>query len=146
MVNQYPAEIMITILNKDYPDVAQCINLKLKDVLPSDRLTDPEEINRIIKSYSLHTGNGGVFADTEDRDVLCAVLLMFYHPEKIMGLDKKRTLNGIVQKVASELSWKPASISQSISRGIVAFKVYSEFREKVNEIYEHIKNENQFFK
>lgn len=144
---------MVAVLRKEYPEIAQVITEKIKDTLPEERLTDLSNIERIVATFKKIKGikvdswtNGkGRVNITYERELLLAVLLLFYDPEKIMQLVRRNTLPGILKQASALIGTSQEVLSMSIPGVIVAFKAYEDFREEVYRIYDLIRIENEFF-
>lgn len=144
---------MVAVLRKEYPEIAQVITEKIKDTLPEERLTDLSNIERIVSTFKKIKGikvdswtNGKGRANiTYERELLIAVLLLFYDPEKIMQLVRRNTLPGILKQASALIGASQEVLSMSIPGVIVAFKAYEDFREEVYRIYDLIRIENEFF-
>jgi hypothetical protein len=54
MINQH-ASLMITVLRKDYPDIASLITAKISKSLPERSLDDLQHIDQIVSSFNHRT-------------------------------------------------------------------------------------------
>lgn len=152
MIDQH-ASLMITVLRKDYPDIASLITAKISKSLPERSLDDLQHIDQIVSSFKNAKGiteqnwteGKSEIKIVESRDLLLGVILMFYHPEKLMDLSDLRTKSGVLKTLAYALGTKQPVLSLRVAIVIVAFKAYEEFRLEVCRLYELIRIENKFF-
>jgi len=144
--------MFLNVLHRDFPDVVHQVNKKIEESIPKHRLTDLAQMETIISSFKrlknidsgFKTNRDNHRSITKSRALAIAVTLMFYQPERLMGLTKNR--NPYCSLLSRSMNTSAASISQSTSNAIVAFKAYALFRQEVYELYEQIKEENNFFK
>lgn len=144
---------MISVLRKEYPEVAQRITRKIKETLPGEQLTDLSNIGKIIATFKREkqvktdnwTNGKGKDNITYKRDLLVAVLLLFYDPEKIMQLVRRNTIPGILKQASVLIGTSQEVLSMSTPGVIVAFKAYEDFREEVYRLYDLIRIEHRFF-
>lgn len=152
-MREYGAEIMVTVLRKDYPEIAEMITGKIKDTLPSGRLDDLSNVERIITSFKKiksievenWTNGKGKVNITYERELLLGVLMLFYDPEQIMQFVKRNTVPGLLKQVSTLIGTTQKVLSMSTPNVIVAFKAYPDFREEVYRLYDLIITENKFF-
>lgn len=150
---EYSSNLMISVLRKEYPEIAQRITRKIKETLPGEQLTDLSNIGKIIATFKRekqvktdHWTNGKGKANiTYKRDLLVAVLLLFYDPEKIMQLVRRNTIPGILKQASVLIGTSQEVLSMSTPGVIVAFKAYEDFREEVYRLYDLIRIEHRFF-
>lgn len=144
---------MISVLRKEYPEIAQRITRKIKETLPGEQLTDLSNIGKIIATFKREkqvktdnwTNGKGKTNITYKRDLLVAVLLLFYDPEKIMQLVRRNTIPGILKQASVLIGTSQEVLSMSTPGVIVAFKAYEDFREEVYRLYDLIRIEHRFF-
>lgn len=82
---------------------------------------------------------------SEYRKLILAVIMLFYHPDKIILSTSEKTRYGILMAVASEIECSRGMLKMRLADVIVAFKSYKEFRDESYRLYELIKTENKFF-
>jgi len=153
LMNDQHASLMITVLRKDYPEIATLITAKISKSLPERSLYDLQHIDQIVASFKLAKGiteqnwteGKSEIKIVESRDLLLGVILMFYHPEKLMDLTSLRTKSGVLKNLALALGTKQPVLSLRVAIVIVAFRAYEEFRLEVYRLYELIRIENKFF-
>lgn len=144
---------MVSVLRKDFPEIAEQISNRIKTTLPGDRLYDLSRIEIIIESFKKERGvtadnwtnSKGKANITYERELLIAVLLMFYDPEKIMQLVDRQVFKGLLHHASKLIGTTNAVLSMSVPGVIVAFKAYQDFREEVYRLYDLISIENKFF-
>ena len=144
---------MVSVLRKDFPEIAEQISNRIKTTLPGDRLYDLSSIETIIESFKKERGvtadnwtnSKGKANITYERELLIAVLLMFYDPEKIMQLVDRQVFKGLLYHASKLIGTTNAVLSMSVPGVIVAFKAYQDFREEVYRLYDLISIENKFF-
>jgi hypothetical protein len=152
MIDQHSA-LMITVLRRDYPEIAESISEKISRSMPEQTLEDLSMIEQIVISFKKEKGiehhswtwRKSQVSITRDRELLLAVVLLFYHPEKIIYHAPVRVKNGIIQTLSDNLGTSRVILSQTIPSTTIAFRVYEDFRTEVYRLYELIKTENQFF-
>ena len=152
-MHDYSPNLMVSVLRKEYPEIAEIIAARIKDTLPEEKLYDLSNINLIVTSFKNERGVKvekwtnckGKANITYERELLIAVLLLYYDPEKIMQLTKRQTVNGLLKCTANLIGTSTEILSMSIPAVIVAFKAYESFREEVYRLYELISIENKFF-
>jgi hypothetical protein len=151
------AALMVNVLHKEYPEIASIITKKINDSLPEYSLTDLQYIDQIVTSFKKEKGithdkwtntvkgnpKGKV---TGIREEMVAVVLMFYHPEKLIQLTKERTRQGVITQLAKVTGAPNEVLSKSATNIPLKFRAYVDFRNEVYRLYELIKEENQFFK
>lgn len=150
---EYSSNLMISVLRKEYPEIAQRITRKIKETLPGEQLTDLSNIGKIIATFKREkqvktdnwTNGKGKTNITYKRDLLVAVLLLFYDPEKIMQLVRRNTIPGILKQASVLIGTSQEVLSMSTPGVIVAFKAYEDFREEVYRLYDLIRIEHRFF-
>lgn len=152
-MREYNSSLVIDILRKDYPEIESRILQRINDEVPH-KLSDMGLIPGIIHSFKALKGIGECnWVSTtrsrekvnDHRDMLLAVIMMFYHPEKMMMLTREHSRPGILSTTAVSLQCKSSAIRKSLPAVIVAFKAYKDFKEEVHRIYELIKIEHKFF-
>lgn len=150
---EYSSNLMVAVLRKEYPEIADVITEKIKETLPDERLTDLSIIEKIISTFKRiknitvenWTNRKGKTNITYERELLIAVLLLFYDPEKIMQLVRRNTVPGVLKQASGLIGTSQEVLSMSTPGVIVAFKAYEDFREEVYRIYDLIRIENNFF-
>jgi len=152
-MHDYSPNLMVSVLRKDFPEIAEQISNRIKTTLPGDRLYDLSSIETIIESFKKERGvtadnwtnSKGKANITYERELLIAVLLMFYDPEKIMQLVDRQVFKGLLYHASKLIGTTNAVLSMSVPGVIVAFKAYQDFREEVYRLYDLISIENKFF-
>lgn len=152
-MREYSATLMVHVLCKDYPEIASVIAERIKKTLPEERLTDIKQISSIVETFKKEksiseenwTSGKTKVKITNPREELIAVILLFYHPEKLLQLTTGKTRYGILKYLSNELGTIPEILSNSASNVIVAFRAYEPFKTEVCRLYELIKIENKFF-
>jgi len=150
---EYSSNLMVAVLRKEYPEIADIITEKIKEALPDERLTDLSNVEKIVSAFKKIKGiqvdnwtNGkGKTNITYERELLIAVLLLFYDPEKIMQLVRRNTVPGVLKQASALIGTSQEVLSMSTPGVIVAFKAYEGFREEVYRMYDLIRIENHFF-
>lgn len=153
-MNDQHSALMITVLRKDYPEIASIITAKISNSLPERSLDDLQHIPQIVASFKNAKGiteqnwteGKSEIKIVESREQLLAVVLIFYHPEKLMDLTSANTKSGVLKTLAGILKTQRPVLSISVASAVVAFKAYEEFRQEVYRLYELIRIENKFFK
>ena len=153
-MREYSSALVIDILHRDYPEIESMIMQQIGDSLPG-RLNDLSLIPKVIESFKKirQVKHSGWLKSTdidvrdmiENRNLLIAVLLMFFHPEKILKVTDRKVRCNLLRDTAAELNCSVGALKMSISTVIVAFKAYKEFKSETYRLYELIKTENKFF-
>lgn len=152
-MHDYNPTLMVSVLRKEYPEIAEMIALRIKKTLPEERLYDLSNIEKIITSFKRERGvtaenwtnSKGKASITYERDLLIAVLLLFYDPERILQLVNRPILRGMMKVAADHIGTSRKVLTMSMPGAIVAFKAYQDFREEVYRLYDLISIENKFF-
>lgn len=164
------SSIVVAILRKDFPDVAALIDQRIKEQIPVNILTDLKlvgsiiedfqnvfihEQNKVVKWYQskdriwcrLSSDEYRLCKVTEIREMMIAVILMFYHPERLLGLtgENTRTKSGIVKELSKVCKCHKRDISTSLSNAIAYYKVYAGFKNEVNIIYDNVTTQGKYF-
>lgn len=151
---------MLLILEKEHPEIAISIKEKIKKDFPEQVLSDLSEIKGIVDSFirikgissinwvnnSRHNIDKGKKRISDIRELLVGVVLMFYQPEKIIGLSMGNTRGGVMQNLSQVLDCSNNILSKSTANAIVAFKTYKDFKEEVYSYYYQIIDDLQLFK
>ncbi len=144
----YHSALVLNVLWKEFPDVANRITDKIKSAMPEVVLSDPNEIKTIVEDYCIlndlnfetWSNQPGQTRITDDRELLLAVIIMFFQPERLNGMCEKRIKQGIVKELSIVMKCDKAIISQSISSAINNYKIYSNFKGEVHEMYDQLKS------
>ena len=144
----YNSNLVINILKKDYPEIENRILERIKNEVP-DRLDDLNMVPKIIQSfidikelhYSEWTARPGqtVKPMLKDRNLLLAVLILFYHPSKILNLSSDKLKASLIIKTSIELECPKQVLKNTIADILVGFRAYKEFRDETYRVYELIK-------
>lgn len=142
------AKLALRVLSRDYPQVAKEIQQKIT----SDtgfRLSNLEQVKPIIaefckinniKSAKWIKGNGKN-ETSKNRQLLVAVLLKLYHPEKLNCTDDGYTFNGLIKTVSGELGCNYQTTLKTFSKSVDQYNHFDgRFKEKVDNIYNSIKS------
>lgn len=153
-MKQYSPALVIDILRKDYPEVDSQIRQRIDESIPSC-LTDLNLVPAIIQSfkkikavdYSKWESERGCNRGKvhEDRELLLAVLLLLYQPEKILKMTNVYTKHRLLSTISKEINCSVASLKMRVPITILSYKAYKEFKKEAFSIYEQIKLENDFF-
>jgi hypothetical protein len=153
-MNDQNSALMITVLRNDYPEIARIISEKINKTLPEQALHNPKLIGQIVASFKNEKGidelnwikGKSAIKIVESRELLTAVVLMFYHREKILNSSPEKTRSGVLRELRKQIGVSQEVSSKTAANAIVAFKVYENFRQEVYRLYELIKIENKFFR
>lgn len=154
-MTEHNPHMIAHILRKDYPEVATAIHERISVSLPKERLTNFDHIPGIVDKFEAIRGlrkmcwknnlslrNRSI---TKMRVELIAIIFLFYHPEKVIGLTGLNAKPGLVQAIARELKCPRATISQGLRAAVADFKNYKLFRQNVHELSMIIKTELKLF-
>lgn len=166
--------VMLSILHRDYPDVAASIHEQISKSMPAERLTDfellPAMVNQFLisaktfdqpgilpndqvdwrtsRSYIMCVMSSNIAkrcSITELREILLAVVLMLFHPEKILSLTSRPAKSGLIKQLSILLKCDKVTLSQSMSNAISHYKTYKSFRDDVEHLYNDIKIQAKYF-
>jgi hypothetical protein len=158
--------LMINVLYQDYPDIASIITDKINAWLPEQTAHDISLIENVVLDFNTELSISGIvwsnstgrvnckFGDdeirmlkiTEVREMLVAVVLMFFNPEKILGLSNAAASKGIVKELSRLTDCSKSQLSFDINNAISYYKrSYRGFRADVDMIYAAIKVKRNYF-
>jgi len=153
-MREYSTALVIDILRREYPEVESMIMQRIGNSVP-DKLEDLNMIPKVINSFKRIKGithsdwmrvNDADYKEIiQNRNLLIAVLLLFFHPEKILNVTDRFVKRNLLSTTAVELNCTIGALKMSTSVVIVAFRAYKEFKSETYRIYELIKTENKFF-
>jgi|GEM_PF-2364981 len=153
-MREYSSALIIDILHRDYPEVENMIMQRIGDTIPQ-KLENLELLPLVINSFKSIKGiqhSGWMRVNDissneiiKNRNLLIAVLLLFFHPEKILKVTDRKVKSSLLRNTAIELNCTLGALKMSISTVIVAFRAYKEFKAETYRLYELIKTENKFF-
>ena len=151
----YNPHLMLLMLRREYPEIHQQISDRIHKTLPEHTLADFKMIKRILTRFKLEKGIEHISWNndlkqkdrekTRSREMAIALLLMFYHPEKLYNLSNNQTKQGLVKHLALEMQCGGSTISQSVNNAVAAFKNYKVFKIEVIRLYELIKTDFKIF-
>ncbi|MDQ7949531.1 MAG: hypothetical protein AAGB30_11060 [Pedobacter sp.] len=148
MMQKLTDRTLLRILHKDYPQVVERISREFKASMPENILTDFDKIPVIIEAFKVVKGlndtsfnnDMGRRNSMENREIMLAVIAMFYHPQRLANL-VMREKGGILEAVSKAISIPKKNLSNSLANAIVRFKVYGKFRNEVIQLYNMISKE-----
>lgn len=155
--------IIVSVLRKEFPEIAKSIDEMINLKMPDFVLEDFSQMQLIKETFielfihndkiiwrnstdrvlcRLSSDEYRLCKVTEIRDMLMAVLLMFYQPERILtfGDEKVKRKNGIVKEATSILDCYSTDVGRSLVNSITFYKSYPGFRDEVDRLYKEIKN------
>ena len=163
-MQDFSPHLMILLLEREHPEIATSIKEKIKRTLPEKTLTDLTKISEIIDAFVKIKGkpdrwiNGwtrteektgkkkGNINPVDYRELLLAVILLFYDPEVVMGLKRSnRAMTGLLIGSSKGIGCSRNTVYQSVQRAITSFKIYRSFKEEVYSLYDQIQREKQLF-
>lgn len=146
--------IILTILKNEYPEIAKAITQLIDQTLPKSILSDYRLIPAIVTIFKKRTGitqvdwtkssqlvDTTLFDDqkqhkvTEIRSVLIAVMLMLYHPEKLLNVVNENARSGLLLHLSSTLKCNKPTLSYTLSNAIVYYSAYKNFRRIVDKMH-----------
>ena len=157
--------LMLNILHRDFPDVAGVISERLQTTLPKEKLEDVNLIPSIVSAFMNATAINSIdwsnstarvscrltddehrlMKVTELREMLIAVVLLFYHPEKIFGYTNDFAKRGVVKKLWEQLKSNKVRISRDVNSAVSYYKNYKGFKKEVDHIYQQIIMAGKYF-
>lgn len=139
MYQDFNPHLMICVLNREHPEIATLIKEKIKKTLPEDRLYDSEKISGVIGAFKRIRGDN-VWLNRDLRDEMLAVVLLFYRPERLLGLQEGK-ISKLIIPLARELGVSRNVMSYHVRNAIVAFRVYDKLKKEVYKTYSEIVDE-----
>lgn len=144
----YNSTLVLNVLCNDYPDIASRINQKIQSAMPEMILNDLSELKYIIHEYCKLKGllydtwsnQPGQTRITNERELLLAIVIMFFQPEKINGLHDSRIKQGIVKNLSIHMKCSKEVISQSIACALDNYRIYADFKTEVDQLYDKLKS------
>lgn len=142
----YNSNLVLQILRKDYPEIDLKIRQRIDEDIPA-KVYDLEYIPDIIKSFialreieNLVVGISkyGSKEIWENVDLLLSVIMLFYHPEKVLQLTDEKLKYGVMSVISRELQCSNKLLQRRISQVIVSFKAYKSFKEETYRLYDVI--------
>lgn len=150
----YNSNLVLQILRKDYPEVDLQIRKRIDADIPA-KVDDLECIPDIIRSFiALRDIENLVAAISrygskeiwENVDLLLSVIMIFYHPEKLLQLTDEKLRYGVIGIIAKELQCNNKLLQRRVSQVIVSFKAYRNFKEETYRLYDMINSTNNLLK
>lgn len=145
-MKEYNIHLVVDILRKEYPEIELKIRQRIDDDIPG-KVDDLSHIPEIIRLFTqirgiddlvmaiVRYGNKEIW---ENIDLLLAVVMLFYHPEKVLQLTDEKAKYGVMSAISNVLQCSNKLLQRRISQVIVSFKAYKAFREETYRIYELI--------
>lgn len=156
-------EIIINVLHRDYPEILTQINKSLNTHLPVRAFTDltlvPAIVSEILKykqvnltltDWSLqkgkkhcglnHQGELKELKFSEVLELVVAVLLKLYHPDKLLGYTSQKKRGSVMHSLVQHTGFNRIRIYQISSNTIVHYKAYHSFKNEVDLIAKEIEN------
>lgn len=149
---------MLNILHRDYPDVAGEITRQIDGVLPAFRIGDSRKVPVIVNAFNeaagitdkdwsrhdritiaLSNNDIRLCKITEAREILIAVVLLFFHPARILGLDSGPTKPGMLKELAHITGCTKVVLSQNLGNAVTRYRAYKGFKTEVDYLYEQVK-------
>ncbi len=138
------AEVIINRFVQRYPHLALELDEDIRAILPKAIFTDYDLLPLFLQEFCTYRnieqeeiiGRHITSKYLEYRKEFLAVLLLLYHPEKIHGITRKRTWQGIQNTAAEVLQCSPKSLANFIPEVITWFQRYKDFRIITTEVHE----------
>lgn len=139
----YPAQIVVNVLYKDFPELAVEVDQKIREKLPVRKFDDFEIVGDIIDAFcqfeqisreQLYNAQM-IKSNTNSRRILIAALLKIYQPEIICGLLKGFLNSKVSKALIQSLGISRVTISYDVKRAIRFYQMYSDFRDEVDIFY-----------
>lgn len=148
----YSVHLVVDILRREYPEIEMKIRQRIDDDIP-EKLEDLSHIPQIIRSFTDLRGIDDLFMAIarygskeiwENLDLLLAVVMLFYHPEKVLQLTEEKARYGVMSAISTVLQCSNKLLQRRIAQVIVSFKAYRSFREETYRLYDLINKRNSF--
>lgn len=139
--------LVLNVLQRDFPDVAEKIMSKIRSSMPEMVLSDTDQVQTVINAYckirdiqfDTWSNKPGIKRITYERELLLTVMIMFFQPEKLNGLSDDVVRYGLIKELSKCMICSKNVISISISNCISNYRIYNDFRNESNEVYNQIK-------
>lgn len=145
-------QAIVSILNKEYPEIIEKIISQANSLLPDNVMEDTSKIVLIVESLMAIKGfnldsfknKQGSHTNSENRNLLVAVVFLFYNPKRLYNIIQRdaKDLNNII---AGILGVDCRRVRESAAIVTFNYRVYKEFKKEVHSIYEQINQEHKFF-
>ncbi len=140
-------KLVLNVLRRDFPNVLEEIETKIRDIIPTATLSDFDDMRWIIYDYRRTKGLSetcgwmnvrGSKRVTNHRVALVALIIKFYQPERLAGMDG--TFNkGFLISLCKHLDCTYAVVRSSLVKALSSYNIYSAFRKEVDMLYEQFK-------
>jgi hypothetical protein len=141
------------------------ITERIQQMLPKDKLSDTQRLSEIVNDFIRITEIKGItWANSRDkvwcrltddeyrlckvtdiREMLTGVILMFFHPEKVLGFTNSATTKGVLTQLAKTLNCDKVTLSYGIGNAVSYYKNYKSFKNEVDHLYNQIKISRGYF-
>lgn len=131
--------LVVSILQKDHPEVLVKINEKLEE-LDSNKL-EFTEINIMHAFFDFATATKSDIADFDwlgninFRRDLVAFMLLYFAPERIYGYTEKIMIRGLISELSLITHVSRQVLSNDINTVCNYFKIYKGFKEKCLDVF-----------
>lgn len=139
-------DITVKILKSSYPTIALEISNKITSSFPSKKLTDLSKMDFIVNEFKKYhnledldiwLNPPGKNELTDKREQLAAIIALVYCPSRLFSL-KTKLGNGVLAKLCQLTNCPKAMMCQSLSKAVVAYKVYNGFKTEVEGFYSYL--------
>lgn len=139
----YPAQIIVNVLHREFPDLATKVINRIKEQLPDSTFHNLEIIEGIVDTFCLlmevtkaQLYNAEMIkSNTHMRRILIAVIIKLYQPELICGMIDGYMDSSITKRLILILKISRVTISFDVKRSIKFYQLYSDFKVEVDNIY-----------
>lgn len=169
-MTQYSPAIICALVEKEYPDVYQTLVTRLSESLPAKRLTDLLHACRVVNdledlleikgidwtnaeakvSYRIRPDEMRYSRVTDVRELLIAVLLLFYQPEKIYRYNyspvkRSPAKQGLTKMISEITGISVGQLSHVTINTVSHFQSYKAFRADVQHLYQALNEKTDYF-
>ncbi|PPK99005.1 hypothetical protein [Parapedobacter indicus] len=140
-------KLVLNVLRRDFPNVLEQIETKIKTIIPDVTLSDFGDIRWIVDDYCLAKGVSlkawmnvpGFKRITHHREVLVALIIKFYQPERLAGIEGSFN-KGFLLSLSRHLNCTYAVVRYSLAAALSNYNIYPAFRKEVDDLYENFKD------
>lgn len=145
-ISDSQAEVFYTYAHKFHKEFAFKLELELTGKLPALILKDQTLIPDILADFCLFrgitptdiTGHNISYVNVQHRKEFFAVLLLCYHPEKILSITRKRVWPGVEKAASDLLDCYRSSLANFVKQIISHYHFYKDFRETCTQAHAFI--------
>lgn len=145
-MNEYPAQIVVSVLHAEFPEIAKRINAKIRETIPENTMTDFGLISNVVSDFCVLTdvclddlrNETKSRAFSIKRRVLFAVLMKLFQPEHLTNLMKCGLHFRVSKEVQKAIKVSKKTVSVDMRTAKYYYHVYQDFKKEVDLLYSKI--------